>query len=347
MMTPTAAPLAEALRLLAEGRSLTARQSSAAFGVLVAGEAHRADAATLLLGLKAKGESAEEVAGAAAALRAAMVPMVAPDPDDLVDTCGTGGGRVGTLNISTGAAFIAAGAGVRIAKHGNRSYTSRSGSADVLEALGIRIELSPTEAAATLADTGFTFMYAPAYHPAMRHVAAVRKELGVPTMMNLVGPLANPAGVGRQVLGAAHAGLAPILAEALLRLRTRHAMVVHADVGMDEISPVGPTRVWEVRDGEVAEWALDPADYGHAVGELGSIAGGEPGENAARIEHLLRGGTDDRAARSALVLNAAAAIYVSGLADDFSSAVQRAEVALATGQGAEVLARVRAASTSG
>jgi len=332
---------------LAEGRSLTAGQSSAAFGVLVAGEAQRADAATLLLRLKAKGESAEEVAGAAAALRATMVRMVAPNPDDLVDTCGTGGGRVGTLNISTGAAFIAAGAGVRVAKHGNRSYTSRSGSADVLEALRVRIELSPAEAGATLAETGFTFMYAPAYHPAMRHVAAVRRELGVPTMMNLVGPLANPAGVGRQVLGAAHVDVAPILAEALLRLGTRHAMVVHADVGMDEISPVGRTRVWEVRDGAVTRWELDPADYGLAVDDLAAIAGGEPSENAARIEHLLEGGETDLAARSALVLNAAAAIYVSGLADDFSRAVQQADASLATGQGADVLARVRAVSTSG
>jgi anthranilate phosphoribosyltransferase len=343
-MTPVAPPIVEALRLLALGRSLTVEQSAAAFGVLMTGDADPADAAALLLGLKAKGETREEIEGGASALRAAMIPLPVDPSDDLVDTCGTGGGRVGTLNISTAAAFLAAGMGVRVAKHGNRSHTSRSGSADVLEALGIDIELPPARAAAVLHAAGFTFMFAPLYHPAMRHVAPVRRQLGVPTIMNLLGPLANPAGVRRQVLGVASRRLAPLLAAVLQRLGAERALVVHADVGMDEISPSGPTGVWEVREGTVREWRVCPEDFGLETPDLGALAGGEPSENAARIERLLEGGTGDASARAAVVLNAAAALYAAGLEENFARVVERARDALAAGKGAETLARVRAAA---
>ncbi|HEX5004545.1 MAG TPA: anthranilate phosphoribosyltransferase [Gemmatimonadales bacterium] len=343
-MTPVALPLDEALRLLAEGHSLSTLQAASAMGVLMSGSASHDEAAAFLLALRAKGESADEVAGAASALREAMTPLPIADRESLVDTCGTGGGRVGTLNISTGAAFLAVGAGVRVAKHGNRSHTSRSGSADVLEALGIQVELPPVEAAQLLADTGFTFLYAPRYHPAMRHVAPVRRRLGVPTMMNILGPLANPARAGRQVIGTAEPGMAPLMAEALRRLGTVHALVVHGEVGLDEVSPAGVTRAWEVREGSLREWTIDPGAHGLAAPDLGPLAGGEPAENAGRLERLLEGGEGEEVVRSALVLNAAAAVYVSGLARDYGEAIALAQTALEEGKGGEALARIRAAA---
>src|SRR3954453_7290786 len=206
------APLRFAIQQIAHGRSLSREATAAAFGILMQGEAGPVPAAALLMGLRTKGETADEIAGAAQALRSAMVRLPVPDSDNMVDTCGTGGGQVSTLNISTAAAFVVAGAGVPVAKHGNRSYTSRSGSADVLEALGIDISLPPDRAKEVLRSSGVVFMFAPIYHPAMRHLAPVRKELGVPTIMNLLGPLANPAGVTRQVVGVADPARAPLLA---------------------------------------------------------------------------------------------------------------------------------------
>jgi anthranilate phosphoribosyltransferase len=271
-----------------------------------------------------------------------------PDAEGLVDTCGTGGGHVRTLNISTAAAFVAAGAGARVAKHGNRSHTSRSGSADVLEALGVAIDSSAALCARMLEASRFAFMYAPAFHQAMRHLAPVRQSLGTPTVMNLIGPLANPATVHHQLLGVADRDRAPLLAAALCRLGTHHALVVHADVGMDEISPSGHTTVWEVRDGDVRQWRIRPEDFDLAEDDLASLAGGEPSENAGRIEALLEGRNNgDAAVRSAVTLNAGAAVYAADLAADFGEGVERARDALASGAGAEVLARVRVVSTSG
>lgn len=341
----------EALRTLAEGGLLSAAQAAAAFGVVMRGEATPGQIAALLMGLRARVESPEEIAGAAMALRASMVTVAAPDADRLVDTCGTGGGAVPTLNISTAAAFVVAGAGVRVAKHGNRSYTTRSGSAEVLEALGVEIGVDPERAAAILREAGLVFLFAPRYHPAMRHVAATRKELGVTTIMNLLGPLANPAGVRRQVVGVADPLRAPRVADALRQLGALHALVVHGVIGMDEISPVGATAIWEIRDGRVSEWTLEPASVGLGAGGLEGLEGREPAANAARIEALLRTGQGG-AARTAVLLNAAAALYVSGDGGSFANAVQRATAALDSGAGARVLDRLRAAapravSTSG
>ena len=254
-------PLHAALKTVAAGQRLTAVEAADAFRVIMRGEASPALIAGLLLGLRARGETAEEVAGAATALREAMVTLRLPEGAPLVDTCGTGGGGISTFNISTAAALVAAGAGARVAKHGNRSYTSRCGSADVLEALGVDITLGPEPAAELLDRAGMVFLFAPTYHPAMRHVGPTRKELGLPTIMNLLGPLANPAGVARQVIGVADRDRAPLLAEALLRLGVAHALVVHGEVGMDEISPVGSTAVWEIRGGRVATWTLEPEEY--------------------------------------------------------------------------------------
>jgi len=335
--------MAQALRRLAEGGSLSAAQTAAAFGVVMRGEAMPGQVAALLMGLRARGESAEEIAGAASALRAVMVTVPTQDPDRLVDTCGTGGGAVGTFNVSTAAAFVAAGAGVPVAKHGNRSYTSRSGSADVMEAMGVDIAVAPERVAAILGEAGLVFLFAPRYHPAMRHVAPTRKELGVTTIMNLLGPLANPAGVRRQVVGVADPVRAPRVADALRRLGALHALVVHGVIGMDEISPVGTTAVWEIRAGRVSEWTLDPASVGMDAEGLEGLEGGEPAENATRIEALLRTGKG-QAARTAVLLNAAAALYVSGGGWSFADAVRRATAALDSGAGAKVLDRLRAAA---
>lgn len=295
------------------------------------------------MGMRVRGETADEVAGAAQALRSAMVRLEVDDRDALVDTCGTGGGQVGTINVSTAAAFIVAGAGVPVAKHGNRSYTSRSGSADVLEALGIDVSVEPARAAQILRSSGIVFMFAPLYHPAMRHLAAVRKELGVPTIMNLIGPLVNPAGVTRQVIGVADGSRGPTLAEALAGLGARHALILHAAVGMDEISPSGCTTVWEVVAGGTLRWELNPALYGLECEDLDGLAGGDPHENARILEQLLVG-ESNTPVRCAVLLNAAAALYVSGNEWSFEESVERSRTALDSGAAAEVLGRLRAAA---
>ncbi len=334
--------LPHVLQRLASGLSLTGEEAGAAFDVVMQGMAEPGQIAALLMGLREKGETAAEVAGAAQALRRAMTPVALDGSDDLVDTCGTGGGQVATFNISTGAAFVVAGAGVRVAKHGNRSFTSRSGSADVLEALGVSVPTPPERAGVVLDAAGIVFLFAPAFHPAMRHAAPVRRELGVTTIMNLLGPLANPAGVTRQVLGVAERHRAPLLAAALAALGSRHALVVHGADGMDEISPLGSTFVWEVRDGTVAEWVIEPGAFGIEAGTMEELAGGDPTQNAFRIESVLNGATRG-AARDALCLNAAAALYVSGRGWSFAEALTRATEALDGGQGLAALRRLRVA----
>lgn len=308
------------------------------------GDATPAQVGGLLMALRVKGETADEVAGAARALRAAMV-RVEIDAPHLVDTAGTGGGAVTTFNISTAAALVAAGSGATVAKHGNRSYTSRCGSADVFEALGVSVELDANGATRVLREAGLAFLFAPNFHPAMRHVAPVRKELGVTTLMNLLGPLANPAGVRRQVIGVADAPLGPLVANALCRLGVEHALVVHGRVGMDEISPVGETSVWEVRGGEVAHWTLDPSRYGLAAHDVETLRGAEPAANAARLERLLEDGGDPDG-RAAVLLNGAAAIYAAGLTSSYADGVARAREALESGAAREALERLRRASPS-
>ena len=346
MSAPSApSPLQQAIATLADRRSLGERQTTEVFGAVMRGEATPAQMAALLMGLRVKGETAEEVAGAARALRDAMVRVEA-NGAHLVDTCGTGGGAVSTFNISTAAAFVAAGAGAVVAKHGNRSFTSKCGSADVLEALGVRISLDAADAARVLREACVTFLFAPTFHPAMKHAGPVRRELAVASVMNLLGPLANPAGVRRQVVGVAEADRAPLMAGALARLGAEHALVVHGRVGMDEIAPQGITDVWEVRNGRVNAWEVDPADYGLAVDDLAGLSGAEPPANAARIERLLGDGRQDPAGLAALLLNAGAAIYVAGLATSYAEGVARAREVLASGKAREALERLRRATTS-
>lgn len=339
-----AGPLERAILALAARESLGESLAAEVFGAVMRGDATPAQVAGLLMGLRVKGETADEVAGAARALRDAMV-RVEIDAPHLVDTAGTGGGAVTTFNISTAAALVAAGSGATVAKHGNRSYTSRCGSADVFEALGVSVGLDASGAVRVLREAGVAFLFAPNFHPAMRHVAPVRKELGVTTLMNLLGPLANPAGVRRQVIGVADAPLGPLVANALCRLGVEHALVVHGRVGMDEISPVGETSVWEVRDGEVSHWTLDPSDYGLAGHDVDALRGAEPAANAARLERLLEGG-EDGDGRAAVLLNGAAAIYAAGLATTYADGVGRARAALESGAAREALERLRRASPS-
>src|SRR6266508_1536087 len=323
-------PLRRALIALANRQSLSEDQTAEVFGVVMAGEATPAQIGGLLMGLRAKGETADELAGATRALRGAMVRVTAAH-DHLVDTCGTGGGSVPTFNISTVAAFVAAGAGAVVPKHGNRSFTSRCGSADVLEALGIRIVLDATTASRVLNEARVVFLFAPNFHPAMKHVGPIRRELGTPTLMNLVGPLANPAGVKRQVIGVAEPDRASIVAAALARLVAEHELVVHGRVGMDEIAPHGVTDVWEVKDGTVRSWEIDPERFRLGIKDVGELQGGEPAANAERLERILGNGSADPAGLAAGLLNAGAAFYGGGIASPLAEGIGGAGEVVAAG----------------
>jgi|SRR5438874_1720354 len=340
-----ASPLRAALTALANRQSLSEAQTTEVFGIVMSGAATPAQIAGLLMGLRTKGESADEVAGAARALRQAMVRVEASQPN-VVDTCGTGGGTVRTFNISTVAALVAAGAGATVPKHGNRSFTSQCGSADVLEALGVRIVLDASNAARVLREARVVFLFAPSFHPAMKHVGSVRRELGTPSVMNLVGPLANPAGARRQVIGVAEGDRASVVADALLRLGAEHALVVHGRVGMDEISPVGMTDVWEVKDGAVRTWEIDPERYRLSITDVELLKGGEPAANAERLERILGNGSADQPGLAAVLLNAGAAIYVAGIAGSFAEGIGRAREVVASGAARNALDRLRKATAS-
>jgi anthranilate phosphoribosyltransferase len=338
--------LKQAVRRLAAGQHLSADESGAAFDAVMSGAGTPAQMAALLMGLRVKGETAAEIAGAARALRRAMVRLDADAPTALVDTCGTGGGAVTTFNISTAAALVAAACGVRIAKHGNRSFTSRSGSADLLEALGVRIEQTPARMASILRDVGIVFMFAPLMHPAMRHVGPVRRELTIPTVMNMIGPLANPAAAGRQVIGVADRARLDLIAGALHELGTTHALVVHGEPGMDEVSPLGVTHVRELRGAApIREWVIDPADYGYRGLTAAALAGGDPAENAAIVRDVLAGGGSD-AARAAVTLNAAAALFVQRDGGDFGALVLEVQHTLGSGAPLRMLEQLIAASAA-
>ena len=319
----------DTIRRVLTGEMLDAAAAEAAFDRFMSGEATKTEMAALLTALRMRGETPAEVAGGVRALRKAMIPLVLDD-DRIVDTCGTGGGTLTTFNISTAAAIVAVAGGVRIAKHGNRSFTSKCGSADVLETLGVPIQLSPEDEKRMFAETGFVFMFAPAHHPAMRHVGPVRAALGVTTIMNLLGPLANPAGVRRQVVGVAHPKLQRLVADALLELGHERALVVHGEPGLDELSPLAPTRVFQVEAGTLSEFEVTPADFGWPRYDPADLAGAEPAENADRVRRVLSG-ADRGAGRAAVVLNAAAAFWVAGLADTLTEGVAAAEHAIDSG----------------
>ena len=325
--------LTRALDTIASGDDLTREQAAEVLAVIMAGEASEVQIAGILIGLRTKGETEDEVAGLAQTMRALATP-VRPQRGDLLDTAGTGGGRM-TFNVSTTAALIAAGAGCAVAKHGNRTATGLSGSADVLEALGARLDLSSEAVARCIDETGFGFMFAPAHHAATRHVVPVRRELAVRTVFNLLGPLTNPAGAPRQIVGVADPASIDLVAGALARLGTTCSLVVSSADGLDELSTSGTSHVAEVRDGAVARSTLEPGDVGLPVAAPESVSGGSPRENAATTRAILGGEPGPR--RDLALLNAGAAIYVAGRAESIAAGVDAAAAAVDSGAAARVL----------
>lgn len=328
--------LTRAIDELCSGIHLTADHASAALAEIMQGRASEVQTAAFLIALRAKGETVSELVGLARTMRS-LASHVEIDKADLIDTAGTGGGPT-TFNISTTAALIAAGAGCPVAKHGNRSATSRSGSADVLEALGVDIELSPEEVATCIEDVGFGFMFAPKHHSAMAHVMPVRMELAVRTIFNFLGPLTNPAGATSHLLGVSDRAYQEIMAEALVQLGCARALVVNADDGIDELSLASRTRVVEVAEGRTEEWFVEATDLGLEPAPLDAIPGGEPGENAAVVRSVLEG--ERGPARDVSVLNAGAAIYVAGAVKGLREGIGRAAEAIDSGSARDVLERL-------
>jgi anthranilate phosphoribosyltransferase len=324
--------LTDAIDRLAAGVDLSSDEAARVLREVMEGNASEAEIAGFLIGLRTKGETVQEIAGLASTMRELALPVRVKG--DLVDTAGTGGGRP-TFNVSTTAAFIAAGAGCRVAKHGNRSATSQCGSADVLEALGARIDLEPDAVAACIEEVGFGFMFAPKHHSATRHVVPVRKALGVRTIFNFLGPLTNPAGAKRQVVGVSDPAKLETLALALAELGAESALVVSSADGLDEFSVSGTTRVVELKDGSLTTYDVSPEDLGLAAAGDGAVAAGTPDQNARVLRDVLAGepGTE----RSLAVLNAAAAIYVGGLAESLADGVRLAEASIDEGAATRVL----------
>ncbi|HSI79280.1 MAG TPA: anthranilate phosphoribosyltransferase [Solirubrobacterales bacterium] len=327
--------LTRAIDEVCTGTHLTADHASAVLDEIMEGRAGEVQTGAFLVALRTKGETVAELVGLARTMRR-LAASVDAGQDALIDTAGTGGGP-STFNISTAAALVAAGAGCAVAKHGNRSSTSRCGSADLLEALGVRIELGPEGVARCIDRIGFGFMFAPRHHAAMKHVVPVRKELAVRTIFNFLGPLTNPAGARRQLLGVSDRRYQETIAEALVGLGCERALVVHADDGLDEVSVAEPTRVIEVADGGTEEWFIAPEDHGVDRSRLELIAGGSPEENAERVRGVLDG--EAGPARDVVVLNAAAAILVGG-APDLEAGIERARESIDTGAARDVLDRL-------
>jgi anthranilate phosphoribosyltransferase len=316
------------LNRVLDGHDLTRDEACEAMGSIMRGEATEAQIAGFLVALRAKGETADEITGCADAMRAHVLP-VHPRRRDLVDTAGTGGDGSQTLNISTAAALVAATAGAGVAKHGNRAVSSASGSADVLEALGFDLELPAERIAQSIDELGFGFLFAPAHHPAMRHAAAVRRELATRTVFNVLGPLTNPAGARAQIVGVYAPGLVRTIADVLTQLGAERAFVVHGADGIDELSPCGPNQVAEVVDGAVHERTVDPQELGVERCDPGELRGGSPAENAQAIRDVFAGAKGAR--REAIVLNAAGAIAAAGHADDLREGLELARSAVDSG----------------
>ena len=324
--------LQQALEQWVEGRDISREAMRAVMKMVMTGKASPAQIGALLVALRMKGEATEEIAGAAEVMRDLVTP-VSVSGDHVIDLVGTGGDGANLFNVSTAATFVAAAAGVQVAKHGNRSVSSSSGSSDVLETLGVNLDVSPAQIAACVQEVGLGFMYAPAHHGAMKHAVGPRRELGLRTLFNVLGPLTNPAGVKRQVLGVYDAALCEPLAEALARLGSEHALVLHSDDGLDEISIAAFTRGFELKAGDLSSIEIDPANLGHAHDTLDGLQVGTA-DDSARLIRAALGGDDGVAsikARSIIVLNAGAGIYVSGVAESLASGVAAADRAIVSG----------------
>ncbi|MGE3190296.1 MAG: anthranilate phosphoribosyltransferase [Vicinamibacterales bacterium] len=326
---------------LARPADLTAAEAAAAMDAIMAGDAAPAEIAGFLVGLRMKGERPAELVGLARAMRAHAVPLSRPAPGAF-DTCGTGGDRSGTFNISTAAALVVAGCGVPVAKHGNRSVSSRCGSADVLEALGVTISATPAVVEQCLAEAGVAFFFAPVFHPAMKHAAAARRDLGVRTAFNLLGPLTNPAAPARQIVGVPRPELTELLARTLQQLGSTRAWVVHGADGLDELSTTGYTKVSECLPDSVKTFYLHPAEFGLAKATPAALAGGDAADNAAIVKRVLSG--EAGPARDVVLLNAGAALLVAGAAGSVAEGIAMARRGIDSGAAASALARLVAVS---
>jgi anthranilate phosphoribosyltransferase len=325
------------LHAVADGHALSGAEAEQAMGLLLEGQASPAQVAGFLVALRMRGETGEEVSGFARAMRA-RVRRVDAGEGVVVDTCGTGGDGHGTFNVSTIAAFVAAGAGARVAKHGNRSISSRCGSADILEALGVKIALEPEQMGACIREVGIGFLFAPALHPAMKHAQPVRVDLKMRTVFNMLGPLTNPAGASAQVVGAWSERAAELMAEALARLGLERGFVVHGSDGMDEITTTGETLALEVRGGKVLRHRLGPEDFGVARASLKQLQGGDRDENAGIARAVLGG--EKGARRDIVLVNAAAALVAAGRAGSFGEGMRMAAESVDSGAAAEKMTRL-------
>ena len=324
----------EAINTLVSGNSLGFEQAAAVMEEIMGGEATPAQIAAFVTALRIIGETVDEIAGLASVMREKAVPVKATPP--MIDTCGTGGDNCSSINISTAAAFVAAGAGLKVAKHGNRAMTSQCGSADVLEALGVKIDLNAEAVAECLEKVGIGFMFAPIFHPAMKHAAGPRREIGIRTVFNILGPLTNPARAEFQVIGVPDKELGEKIAAVLHRLGTKHSLVVHSLDGMDELSVSGKSMVWEVnKQGVLPPSEVDPARFGFSKSGISEIRGGTPEENAAILRRVFNG--EKGPERDVVVLNAAAAIYAGRRAADLKEGIHLAEAAIDSGQAREKL----------
>lgn len=341
-------------RIATHSQSLSREEARSVMAEVLSGKCTDAQIAGLLVALRMKGETVEEIVGFAEAIRGAATPLNLrrnstvdvsdTERDALVDTCGTGGDASGTFNISTATAFVVAGAGVRVAKHGNRSITSKCGSADVMEALGVNINLTPERLAACLEGVGIAFLFAPAMHTAMKYVQTARRELKLRTIFNLLGPLTNPANASAQVVGVYSVELVEKLAEALSMLGLRRALVVHGLDGLDEITITGPTRIAEVRDGNIRSYEVTPEEFGMERATLQDISGGDAAENAAIIREILDGNKSAR--RDVVLLNAAAALVAAGKAGHLGDAIPLAARSIDSGSAARKLETLVSVTTT-
>lgn len=328
------------MQKVATGASLTEAETRDAFETMMSGVASPVQMAAFLMALRVRGETIPEITGATRLMRERMLPV--ESPPDAVDIVGTGGDGHNTFNVSTAAAIVAAGAGVRVAKHGNRSVSSLSGASDVLTALGVKIDVQPMVIAREIAEAGVGFMWAPMHHPAMKHWAPARAELGIRTIFNLLGPLANPAGVKRQVVGVFNAAWTEPIAEALQNLGSVHAWVVHGADGLDEITTTGPTRVTELKDGNIHTFEVRPSDAGLPPATLEDLKGGDATVNAAAIRQLLVG--EQGPFRDIVLLNAGAALIVAGKARDLREGAEKAARAIDDGSAGRALDKLVAVS---
>lgn len=325
------------LSRIIEGNHLSLQEAEQVMDQIMGGEATVSQIAGLLTALRIKGETVEEIAGFVRSMRKHAAEVISDVPD-LLDTCGTGGSGISKFNVSTTAAFVAAAAGIPVAKHGNRAISGKSGSADVLQALGVNIELTPTHARQCLREAGICFMFAPLYHQSMKHAMIPRKELGFKTVFNILGPLTNPASAKRQVIGVFSPILLAKVAQVLQLLGSERVMVVHGSDGLDEITVTGPTRVAELENGRIIEYEIDPKELGLAAYAAAEIAGGSPEENALIMRNVLLG--EKGAYRDIVVLNAAASIYVSGKASSLQEGVQISQLMIDSGQAYATLQRL-------